>query len=635
MQYNQTFQRYKKGKTGDRKKAKLNIAVHLPTDYPWKVLAALLTDLEDLIPSNVLETYRNIVRKRDVAALLENADRFGLQSINKSELPGSTDVISAVYQVSALLKRFRFDTEKETRVAKAKEKFLLAEAQCQKFNTDGAFHLARLDNLWDQKVLTYVRSFCANLLGQVPDWFKVSEWSRHGPGSTLSTQDGHTSAYDKFAEWPYSCTKAAQAYTRQLILDDERWFGALQDDYRSVMEIPKWMPLNMDLFWVNVMHLVEANRITTVPKDARTERTIAIEPTLNLMLQLGVDGFIRRRLKSFGVDLDDQTINQKLAKIASIDGSDGNFATLDLAAASDTVSVSLLKLILPPIWFSYLMHIRSPQGDFHGMKISYEKISSMGNGYTFAIESMVFTAIIYAVHRAFYVNETLRYAVYGDDLIVPGYMFRSVVNYLGMFGFTTNQEKTFHQGPIRESCGTDWFKGQNIRPVFLTEVPRDTKALFSDANRLMRKMYRFGIFDSSVVKLIHQWIPTMFKDFVGPLSDEEFDTYIHSPYPNKGYANYVWRFKRLISIPVPQTGSNFLYRKLMATLRQSDRVLHKPAFHCTDLALCNFISSCEGSGGSIFTVSRRNRQRVGVSPASTSVWLEDYDYMDIRLRPRV
>lgn len=624
MEYNKNAGKKVKKFKGKKETAKLSYSIQpLPADYPWKVLAALLTDLEHQLPSkvNVLDI-RDIIRKRDVAALLDLADGWSLQSIPTKLSDCNTDEISAIYQISSLLKRFRFATEKSVRVEAAKKKFFEAEVQCSTFNKIGVEALKRLHEPWDLAVFTYARSFLAKLFGEVPDWFKISERSRHGPGSTLSTQDGHNSTYYKYAEWPYSCTKEAQVYARQLIIDDERWFGALQDDYRRVMEIPVYMPLNMELFWINVFEFVKGNRVTTVPKDARTERTIAIEPTLNLMLQLGVDGFVRKRLKRFGVDLDDQTINQKLSKYASLDRFGDTYATIDLQSASDTVSVSLLKILLPPIWFNYLMHIRSPKGDFQGVEIDYQKISSMGNGFTFAIESAVFTSIIYGVTRMLKGDFDLKFAVYGDDLIVPDWAARGVICYLQRFGFTTNVKKTFFNGPIRESCGTDWFKGQNIRPVFLTEIPTDVKSLLSDRNRLMRRLYRSGIFHSNVVKLFDKWIPAKFKSFVGPLSDEEFDTYIHSPYPITKYRDGVWRFKRLVSIPVPQKGELFFFRKLMATLHGQDLSSPRVWWETT--------IPDGGSGGSLFTVSRRNRQRVGASPASTSIWLEDYVWLDVR-----
>lgn len=605
-----------------REKVKRDFCVNLPADYPWKILTSLMTDLEHQLPSKFILDIRDVVRKRDVAALLDLADEWSLQSISTKLPDQTTDVISAVYQVSALLKRFRFDTEKNSRVQSAIEKFLQAEAQCSTFNHINVESLKRLCEPWDLAVFTYARSFLAKLLGAIPDWFKVSEWSRHGPGSTLSTHDGHTSLYHKYSEWPYSCTKAALVYARKLIDDDERWLGALQNDYRRVMEIPYHMPLNMEVFWANVFVVVGGNRVTTVPKDARTERTIAIEPTLNLMLQLGVDGFVRKRLKRFGVDLDDQTINQKLSQYASLDRYGDTYATIDLQSASDTISVGLLKVLLPPIWFNYLMHIRSPKGDFQGMEINYEKISSMGNGFTFAIESAVFTSIIYGVTRMLTGEFTCRFAVYGDDLIVPDWLASGLICYLKRFGFTTNAKKTFTKGPIRESCGTDWFKGQNIRPVFLTEIPTDVKSLLSDRNRLMRRLYRSGIYHSKTVTLIDKWIPQSVKTFCGPLSEEEFDTYIHVPYPHVKYANGVWRFKRLVSVPVAHKGEDFFFRKLMAVLRDQDLSLPVKWWE-TNI-------ETGGSGGSLFTVSRRNRQRVGVSPTLTSIWLEDYDYLDIR-----
>lgn len=172
MEYNQITGKKRKGK---KEKVKRHFDVHLPTDYPWKVITSLVTDLEHQLPNNFILTIRDIARKRDVAALLDFIDEWSLQSI-WTKLPGAaTDVISAVYQVSSLLKRFRFNTTESSRVQIAIEKFMQAEAQCSTFNNIGVESLKRLSEPWDLAVFTYARSFLAKLLGPVPDWFKVSQ----------------------------------------------------------------------------------------------------------------------------------------------------------------------------------------------------------------------------------------------------------------------------------------------------------------------------------------------------------------------------------------------------------------------------------------------------------------------------
>lgn len=594
----------------------------LPKDYPWAVICTVKSDLDNLLNAEVSSELDDIIKHRDVARLLEFADSWGLQSISLKDWEAVAD-IAAVYQLSSLLKRYPFETEKSTRLENALKKFYEAEQRCKEFNHSLWQDLASPSVESNVCIFTYARSFIHSVLGDYPEWNKVVKWSRHGPGATLSTQNGDISYYHKYARWPYDVTKAAYGHAVALIKSDERWHGALEDSYRDVMEIPKYQIIDQQVFWANVLHVVDGNRVTFVPKDARTERTIAVEPTINLMLQLGVDGYIRRRLKRFQVNLDDQTKNQELARRGSIDGS---FSTIDLKAASDSVSNRLCELLLPPLWYDYLQDLRSPQGTLRNETIYYEKISSMGNGFTFALESLIFASIIYAVVRHKTPERKRRYefAVFGDDLIVETAYTEDVIEQLGRFGFATNLDKTFLQGPIRESCGTDWFRGHLIRPVFLTECPADVKGLFSARNRLQRSLeLRFGMLESLTVSTFDKWIPENCKQFFGPLSDEDFDSYRHVRSPEGlRYKHGMWAFKRLTYVPVSHPGRKFLFRKLMVALRPAGQSLDVVSYRSFDRAL-SALKGLKG-GGSCFTVTRRNRVAMSVNTSRTSIWCDEY-----------
>jgi hypothetical protein len=438
----------------------------------------------------------------------------------------------------------------------------------------------------------------------------------------LDTKEGHVSAYFKYSEWPYSCTLDAYQEARNAIQGDERWIGALEDSYRERYQIPRHVLLNLDLFWSTVINIVPGNRITFVPKDARTERSIAIEPSLNLYLQLGVDGYIRRRLKRWGVDLDDQEKNRELARLGSRDWEDPeNFVTLDLAAASDTISTRLCAIMLPEQWFTYLMKLRSPSGVLDNETISFEKISSMGNGFTFALESAIFTAVVYGVTRVFRDRfDRDKCAVFGDDIIITSDIAQPVVTLLNLCGFSLNLEKSFLQGPFRESCGADWFKGRPVRPVFLSTPPGSVMELWTDINRLKRMLsLRFMVDDSKVESLLVKWIPEEFQQVTGPVSDESFDSYLHSPFPTGKYANSVWLWKRLVVSPKPQSGRDFLFRKLMHNLRGT------PFVRTCYVSFHDTWRGCKLTGsGSRFTVTLPHSVTVGYTNSVADVWRSEY-----------
>jgi hypothetical protein len=202
----------------------------------------------------------------------------------------------------------------------------------------------------------------------------------------------------------------------------------------------------------------DSNRVTTVRKNWKTDRTIACEPEGNLFLQLAFDGFIKDRMrKHWHLDLSDQSKNQDLAREGSIDNS---LATIDLSMASDTVSLNAVAWLLPPRWYDLLRAMRSPYGDGFGKRYRYAKLSSMGNGATFALETMVFAALSKATTA-----KVTR--CYGDDIIISKAQGPLLVKVLRFLGFRVNTDKSYLDGPFRESCGADWFLGSNVTPFYL------------------------------------------------------------------------------------------------------------------------------------------------------------------------
>lgn len=207
--------------------------------------------------------------------------------------------------------------------------------------------------------------------------------------------------------------------------------------------------------------LFSFNRVAFVPKSWKTERTIACEPAGNMCLQLAFDKYAKRRLRRKGINLSDQTKNQRLAKEGSIDD---KLATIDLSMASDTLAYNTVALLLPWEWFSYLRAIRSQKYSIiPGNCEEYHKFSSMGNGATFALETLVFAACCYAVGSS-------TFTVYGDDIIIETELADSLIALLRFFGFVPNTDKSHFAGPFRESCGKSWWRGFDITPKYIREI---------------------------------------------------------------------------------------------------------------------------------------------------------------------
>lgn len=211
--------------------------------------------------------------------------------------------------------------------------------------------------------------------------------------------------------------------------------------------------------------IVDGNGVFTVPKNFERDRTCAKEPTWNMFFQKGLGGVVRQRLRKEGLlHPDAQVHHQRLAREASVRG---HLTTDDLKSASDCVSLALTKLLTPQAWFEAFYRLRSHVGTLpDGSQITYEKISSMGNGYTFELETLLFYALVRAV-----CGKEGTVSVYGDDLIYPSQFVGPVRELLAFCGFETNVEKSFAIGPFRESCGGHYFKGHDVTPFYLAQLP--------------------------------------------------------------------------------------------------------------------------------------------------------------------
>ena len=207
---------------------------------------------------------------------------------------------------------------------------------------------------------------------------------------------------------------------------------------------------------------VDGSILFTVPKNADIDRVAAKEPDFNVFIQKALGNQIRYFLKRMGIDLNDQSRNGELARRGSVDGS---LATLDLSSASDSVTVELVRQLLPPDWFYYLDAARSHVVDVDGVIHTLSMFSSMGNGFTFELESLIFYALARSVTYLTGIGGSI--SVYGDDIIVPTQAAPYLQHLLRCVGFLVNADKSFVDGPFRESCGSYWHAGVNVKPFFL------------------------------------------------------------------------------------------------------------------------------------------------------------------------
>jgi len=225
---------------------------------------------------------------------------------------------------------------------------------------------------------------------------------------------------------------------------------------------------------------VEGSRLTTVPKNEDTERTIAIEPSGNMCLQLAAGMYLEGALRRIGLNIRDQSPkNMEMAKRGSKDGS---VATLDLKSASDMISIDLVRALMPCEWFDLLMKLRSPTITVPGngktrneaIQVELHMISTMGNGFTFPLMTLLIVALIYGF-RCIRGGPNLRISwsdtcVFGDDIIIPTHEYKGFVDVLTKAGLVVNLDKSFSEGAFRESCGGDYMNGVDVTPIYVKSL---------------------------------------------------------------------------------------------------------------------------------------------------------------------
>lgn len=279
------------------------------------------------------------------------------------------------------------------------------------------------------------------------------------------------------------------------------------------------------------------NAVLGVPKSYKAWRLIAPETTYRQFCATRLAEATEHNFTYLArnvIPLHDQSRNCRMAAIGSVDGS---LATIDQSSASDSISETLFRSIVPQ-WYSDLCdvydirsrlamvpgayakkRIRNPHTGLlaytqiepvnnSGVEVSFIPLQthlSMGNGCTFLHESMVFAAIaIVAIERYYgrgFSDKELCdiLSVYGDDVILPSDaapLFMDILQYLGCL---PNLDKSFWKGfatpdgsehYFRESCGEEYYDGLRVDSIYWPR--REIGGKPADIASLIALQHRFA-----------------------------------------------------------------------------------------------------------------------------------------------
>lgn len=403
----------------------------------------------------------------------------------------------------------------DTRLAEqAIATWLENEQRCKETNRD-LIDRVRNSCPFDKKVIIRASQLIAECIGEKPNMSSIFEHADFSGGASTSRRRDDA---DAALKWWARPSLHVTPLALPILLDFKDSLGELG----CVWDNPGDLSSPSGVHDVRPFYtVVKGSRLSTTAKNYRTERVILIEPDGNMLLQKGIGSELKELLLTVGIDLRDQTYNQRLALRGSIDNS---IATVDGEAASDLIARLCPAILFPEAWYDLLYRTRShivelPDGTWHTL----HKLSSMGNGYTFEVESLIFWALTQALVDVASPKVKV-VSVFGDDVICPSSVYTSLVRIYAIFGFRINTEKSYWNGPFRESCGKHYHMGLDVSPFHIRSEVDSLCELFRLLNQSHSWEGYVGPVTSSILRMIpmgdRRQIPLEYPENQGIYSEE-------------------------------------------------------------------------------------------------------------------
>lgn len=253
--------------------------------------------------------------------------------------------------------------------------------------------------------------------------------------------------------------------------------------------------------------ITQNSTLMFVPKNYKTARSICMEPASSMWAQQGVRRWLENSISAgvlrSRITLQDQGNNQRACKRGS---ATGMIDTIDLSAASDSVSWNLVKEIFPTEVITDLLATRSgkvtlPQG---GEDFEPSKFAPMGSALCFPVQCVIYAAIVILATCSRLIGKPVQewepsdvgrfhvilpkvlqgcksnpygnleqFQVFGDDITCDFTVTPYLMDQLEELGFQVNREKSFTgMSAVRESCGKYYMAGYDVSPMRYSLSPR-------------------------------------------------------------------------------------------------------------------------------------------------------------------
>lgn len=351
----------------------------------------------------------------------------------------------ATYQIASILKRFRFrkDTYSDSElVKKSIDDFISTQKRVASVHLDDVSAFTNI-------VLDGAAAYIRKVLGSYSDeeHRRLCRFGRRASVGIPAREACEASRWELPISGSSEQISWFDAEMRHVDCVQEYWINQLDSDPNR-----------------SVYQETSSLKLTLVPKTFKALRSIMPNTTIGSYMSFGLGEMIRNRLKRVGCNISTQQMRHRyLAQSASVHGL---HVTLDLSAASDSISVQLIQRLFPCDWVAILNQSRIgvvelPDGSLY----KSNTFCTMGIGYTFPLQTLVFLALLTSIQAILYHRHDRRtISVYGDDMIYAVRMHSQVLTVFEELGFVVNVDKTFHEGHFRESCGGDYYHGVDVRP---------------------------------------------------------------------------------------------------------------------------------------------------------------------------
>jgi len=346
---------------------------------------------------------------------------------------GDTEAVRWIHQICSFLSKIELDRP---------DLVITANADFIKFEQDLSTASPLREN---PEVASILDEMNALARIHLKDWTPEPFLPQHGPGAVADP--GVKCWYDKYTHMASDC-RIAYLLGRSSL--------GTELDYCP---------------WLKSEKSTRTSRFISVPKTWKKLRGISAEPVELQFYQQGVRRSIDAMFSSSPywqqrVNLHDQSISANLSLLGSITGS---YATIDLSAASDSVTLELVKEVFKgtPLLY-WLLGTRCTHTICDEQVVRIKKFAPMGSATCFPVECIVFTlAAQVASNRvripALHNCETIR--VFGDDIIIDYFSADYLIEVLQLLRFRVNTRKSFTTGCFREACGTEAYRGVEIQSL--------------------------------------------------------------------------------------------------------------------------------------------------------------------------